>query len=107
MSDIWSASPFADERCSGVMSGVSVFRLLNHSTALATFKSTKTEMGGRLLQMSGMRMSYNTLLNGTRLVSVDIWDKEANKYLPLERLKLCKLLLEFLPKINVEYPRTY
>jgi hypothetical protein len=36
-----------------VMSGISVFRLLNYSTSVTTFESTYTEMGDRLLQMSG------------------------------------------------------
>mmetsp|Transcript_32071 Transcript_32071/g.59275 ORF Transcript_32071/g.59275 Transcript_32071/m.59275 type:complete len:1074 (+) Transcript_32071:111-3332(+) len=89
--NIWSALPFLNHRCTGVMSGVSVFRLLNHSTALATYESTYTALGDRLLQMSGMKMSYNTLIvNGTRLISVEMWDNEANEYLPLERLKLYK-----------------
>ena len=93
MSDLWAAYPFINYKCTGVMSGVSVFRLLNYSTAVATFESTFTEMGDRLLQMSGMRMSYNTLVDGSglgRLMSVDIWDKDAQEYLPLERLKLYK-----------------
>jgi len=91
VSDLWTALPFVNYRCAGIMSGVSVFQLLNHSTTMATFESTKTEFGDRLLQMSGMRMSYNTLVeNGTRLMSVDVWDEEVGDYLPLERLKLYK-----------------
>lgn len=91
--DLWTALPFMNHACTGVMSGVSVYRLLNYSTAVATFQSTYTSMGDRLLQMSGMRMTYNTLVNGTgsgRLMSVDVWDKDAQEYLPLERLRLYK-----------------
>jgi hypothetical protein len=90
VSDLWGALPYVNYRCSGVMSGVSVFKLLNFSTSLATFESTLTVTGDRLLQMSGMKMSYNTFLNGTRLISVDIWDDDAKGYLPLDRLKLYK-----------------
>ena len=93
VSDLWSALPFVNHICTGVMSGVSVFRLLNFSTSVATFESTYTKMGDRLLQMSGMKMTYNTLLNGTgpgRLISVDVWDRQKKEYLPLERLKLYK-----------------
>lgn len=53
VSDIWGALPFLNTVCTGVMSGVSVFQLFNYSTAVATFESTYTLMGDRLLQMSG------------------------------------------------------
>jgi len=95
--DIWTALPFANFPCTGIMSGVSVFRMLNFSSAVSTFESTYTNMGDRLLQMSGMRMSYNTLIDGAglgRLISVDVWDKEEHTYLPLERLKLYKFATE-------------
>ena len=87
VSDIWAALPFINHMCTGAMSGVSVFRLLNYSTSVATFESTFSAMGDRLLQMSGMKMTYNTLLNGTgsgRLISVEVYDQQKNKYLPLE-----------------------
>jgi len=93
VSDIYGALPFINNLCTGVMSGVSVFRMFNYSTAVATFESTFTSKGDRLLQMSGMKISYNTLLDGSgpgRLMSVDVWDHEAQEYLPLERLKLYK-----------------
>ena len=53
VSDVWGALPFLNHVCTGVMSGVSIFRLLNYSTAVATFESTYTDMGDRLLQLSG------------------------------------------------------
>jgi hypothetical protein len=53
VSDLWGALPFLNNICTGVMSGVSVFCLLNYSTAVATFESTYTDMGDRLLQVSG------------------------------------------------------
>ena len=56
VSDLWAALPFLNHVCTGTMSGVSVFKLLNYSTAVATFKSTYTAMGDRLLQMSGEKM---------------------------------------------------
>ncbi|KAL9186795.1 hypothetical protein ACHAXT_010515 [Thalassiosira profunda] len=91
VSDLFAALPFMNDLCTGVMSGVSVFKLLNYSTAVATYESTYTPMGDRLLQLSGMRMTYNTLVEGDgtgRLMAVEVWDKEEKKYLPLERLKL-------------------
>mmetsp|Transcript_32654 Transcript_32654/g.39673 ORF Transcript_32654/g.39673 Transcript_32654/m.39673 type:complete len:1372 (-) Transcript_32654:215-4330(-) len=95
--NIWEALPFANFLCTGVMSGVSVFRLLNYTTAVSTFESTYTTMGDRLLQMSGMKISYNTLVDGSgsgRLMSVDVWDKDTQVYLPLERLKLYKFVTD-------------
>ena len=56
VSDLWGALPFLNHMCTGTMSGVSVFKLLNYSTAVATFESTYTAMGDRLLQMSGEEM---------------------------------------------------
>ena len=53
VSDVWGALPFLNHVCTGVMSGVSVFRLLNYSTSVATFESTYSDMGDRLLQLSG------------------------------------------------------
>lgn len=88
MSDISAAYPFENYlMCTGTMNGVSVLRLLNYSTASATFESSASASGGALLQLSGMKISYNTLLQGTghgRLVSVDIWDADSQEYLPLQ-----------------------
>ncbi|KAL7482302.1 hypothetical protein ACHAW6_007980 [Cyclotella cf. meneghiniana] len=91
VSDLWAALPFMNNICTGTMTGVSVFRVLNYSTSVATFQSTYTEMGDRLVQMSGMRMTYNTQLEGSgkgRLISVEIWNRQKNEFLPLERLEL-------------------
>merc|ERR1719253_1124637 len=52
--DLWAALPFINQLCTGVMSGVSIYRLLNYSTAVSAFESTYTPMGDRLLQVSGM-----------------------------------------------------
>ncbi|KAL7529722.1 hypothetical protein ACHAXR_009329 [Thalassiosira sp. AJA248-18] len=89
--DLWTAFPFMNYICTGIMSGVSIYRLLNYSTAVSTFESTYTPMGDRLLQMSGMRMTYNTLVDGSgpgRLMAVEMWNKDKNSYVPLERLRL-------------------
>lgn len=88
ISNIWDSLPFPNNLCSGVMSGVSMFKAFNHSVALATFEYENTDLGDRLLQISGMRLVYNTRLQGSRLISIDVWDEAAQDYLPLERLKL-------------------
>jgi hypothetical protein len=67
---------------SGTMSGLSLFTLFNYTT------SVYTEDGGRLMQVSGMRVEYNTLIVGSRLISIDVWDRSKETYLPLDRLKL-------------------
>ena len=70
------------------MSGVSVFNLFNFSIAMATFEGENTANGSLLLQVSGMRLTYNTRLTGSRLISIEIHDEESNTFLPVERLKL-------------------
>lgn len=93
LSDLQAAFPFENYLCTGVMSGVSVFRLLNYSTATATFESSLTDTGDHLLQMSGMQIKYNTLLQGSghgRLISVNILDGDSQVYLPLDHAKMYK-----------------
>lgn len=46
--------------------------------------------GGRLLQVSGMKIVYNTDLDTSRIISIDIIDKKTNTFEPLDRLKLYK-----------------
>ena len=92
--DLWAALPFINQLCTGVMSGVSIYRLLNYSTAVSAFESTYTPMGDRLLQVSGMRMTYNTLASSGRLMAVEVYDKETKSYQPIERLKLYKFVTD-------------
>jgi hypothetical protein len=70
------------------MSGLSLFKLMNYTTSVSTFEGTDTTEGGRLLQVSGMRVTYNTELTESRLIAVEIWDDTQQKYLPLDRSKL-------------------
>ena len=86
VSDLYRAMPFSNVLCSGVMSGVSLFKLLNYTTSMASFEGVYTQDGDRLLQISGARYSYNTQLNSNRLISVDIWNETSLEYQPIERL---------------------
>ena len=95
VSNLWSALPFANQVCRGTISGLSMFKILNFSTATATFTSTRTEMGDRLLQLSGVRATYNTQLEVSpnvtgsgRLVRVDVLNRATGAYEPLERLRM-------------------
>jgi len=90
ISNLWDALPFPNNICTGKISGVSLFQLFNYSVSVATFQGADTELGDRLLQVSsGMRLTYNTQLEGgSRLIDLEIWDGAAKEYLPLERLKL-------------------
>jgi 7 transmembrane sweet-taste receptor of 3 GCPR/5'-nucleotidase, C-terminal domain len=94
VSDIWTMLPFPNTACTGVMSGLSIFRLVDYSTREATFESTYTALGDRLLQVSGMRYTYNTQLPAnettSRIVAIDIWDEATKSYQPVDRLKLYK-----------------
>ena len=90
ISNLWDLLPFANNVCKGVMSGVSLFQLFNYSLSQATFEGHNTNLGGYLLQVSGLRLTYNTQLTGSRLFALDIWDDTRNDYVPVERLQLYK-----------------
>ena len=90
MSDIWAAFPFANTDCTGTISGVTIFRLFELATREAAFVSVDVENGDRLFQVSGLRYTYNTLMEAPRLVKLEILDKETQEYVPVERLKLYK-----------------
>lgn len=88
VSNIWDALPFPNTLCTGTMNGIHLFQLMNYSIGVATFEGVDTDDGGRLLQMSGMKVTYNTLLEGSRIISIDILNKDTDEYEPIERLKL-------------------
>ena len=89
MSDIWSALPFDNNLCTGVISGVSLFRLFNYSLTYSTFEGENTDLGDRLFQVSGLRISYNLQLESTsRLVKMEIWKEDTQNYTDVERLGL-------------------
>jgi len=88
ISDIWEAMPFSNNECTGVLSGISLFQLLDYSIQVATFEGVDTENGGKLLQTSGLRVVYNTEWEGSRIVSIHVLNQTTNTYLPIERLKL-------------------
>jgi hypothetical protein len=88
LTELYAGLPFPNTECVGTMSGLSVFKLLNYSTSVSSFQGEETDDGGKLLQVSGMTVTYNTQLNQTRLIAVDIWDGAQQKYTPLDRLKL-------------------
>lgn len=90
VSDIWNALPYPNTLCKGYMNGIHLFQLLNYSISIATFEGEDTDDGGRLLKVSGMRVVYNTDLDGSCIVSIDIFDKCIDDYAPIERLKLYK-----------------
>ncbi|CAB9516276.1 Gamma-aminobutyric acid (GABA) B receptor [Seminavis robusta] len=94
-SNIWRSFFFANTLCEISMSGLSLFRLFNYSTSLATFRPWNSNAadrpGDRLFQVSGARITYNTELNTSRLISMKIWDKETQEYEPVDRLKIYKV----------------
>lgn len=88
VSNIWDALPFPNLMCTGTMNGVSLFRLFNYSINVATFEGENTSNGDRLLQVSGMKVTYNTEMEGRRIVKMETLDKTTGAYEPVERLKL-------------------
>eukprot|EP00667_Euglena_gracilis_P006235 EG_transcript_6279 len=93
VSDIWAAMPFADNLCQATVLGVTLFDIFNYSTALATFSSSTSGTADRLLQVNGVRVTYNPALSpiGGRLIALEVWDKTTLQYVPLERLRLYTL----------------
>lgn len=107
MSNLWESLPFPNTLCSGTMTGVSLFKLFNYSTSVANFEVKETVSGGQLLQVSGARLRYNTKLpqGASRMVRLEIWDKNANQYAPVQRLQLYKFATDnFLCETNIPYP---
>ena len=91
VSDLWEALPYANTYCEVHMTGLSLFKLFNFSTSVALFVSEFRGTADRLLQVSGMRLTYNTELETNRLISIDVMDKQTGNYKPLERLEIYKL----------------
>jgi len=105
VSNLWEALPFPNTDCTGRISGVNLFQVFNYSTSVATFEGEKTTTGGTLLQMAGMRIVYNTELSPSRLLSIEVWDREAEAFLPLERLRIYKFATDsFLCDGNDPFP---
>jgi hypothetical protein len=90
--DLFAALPFPNTMCTGTMTGLSLYKLLDYTTRVVTFETHDTDDGGRLLQVSGMQVTYNTQLpsSNSRLVKVEIWDDTTLSYQPLERFQLYK-----------------
>lgn len=106
VSDIWGAMPFGNTLCTGVISGVSLFKLFNYSVTYSTFEGENTQLGDRLLQVSGLRISYNLgLANTTRLVAMEVWDKTTQSFREVERLALYSFVsASYMCSGFVEYP---
>lgn len=88
VSNIWSALPYPNNLCTGVMNGIHLFQLLNYSMSVATFEGENTDDGGRLLQISGLKITYNTELSPSRIISIDVFDRGSGLFQPIDRLKL-------------------
>jgi hypothetical protein len=105
ISNLWEALPFPNTVCNGTMTGVSLFNLLNYSIGLATFEGSETETGGLLLQISGVRVTYNTKLIGSRIVAIEIFDSMQNIYSDIDRLHLYTFATDsFLCSVYDRYP---
>ena len=89
-SDLWAALPFPDTLCTGTLSGISLVRLLDYSYKRAYFNDTHNSDADRLLQVSGMRITYNSNIpqGQSKIVSVEILDLESETYKPVDPFKL-------------------
>lgn len=92
VSNLWETVPFANNVCEGYISGLNIWKLANHSVSAAIFSYANTAEGGNVLQSSGLRITYNTLLDRSpgRLVDLKIWNATQEAFVPIERLKIYK-----------------
>ena len=88
VSDLYEALPFTNNLCTGRMNGVHLFQLLNYSMSVATFEGEDTDDGGRLLQSSGLKVTYNTELSPNRIISIEVMDRESGQFKPIDRLQM-------------------
>ncbi|CAJ1956725.1 unnamed protein product [Cylindrotheca closterium] len=106
VSNIWSSLPFDNTLCTGVISGVSLFQLFNYSVTYSTFEGENTQLGDRLLQVSGLRISYNLQLpEDSRLVQMEVWNEDRQEYANVDRLGLYSFVTDsYTCSGFVEYP---
>ena len=88
VNNIWESLPFPNNLCTGRINGVHLFQLLNYSMSVATFEGEDTDNGGRLLQSSGLKVTYNTELSPSRIISIDVLDRKSGQFQPIDRLQI-------------------
>ena len=90
--DLWLALPFPNTLCTGTMTGISLFRLLDHATRTGTFDVRKAEGASDLLQLPrGMRVTLNKNRGGQgtpKIQRIEIYDRQSDEWQDLQRLKL-------------------
>ena len=89
--NLWRGLPFPNTLCTGVMSGISLYRVLEYSTRVASFDDVReADLASNLLQVAGLRVEYQQSLgfNVSKVVSVDVYNRTTELYEPLDRLKL-------------------
>lgn len=107
MSDIWTALPFPDAICTGVLSGVSLVRLLDYSYKTAYFNDTYSADADRLLQVSGMRITYSSKIpqGQSKIVSVETVDSKTGNWTKVQPLNLYSFAtIDFLCKDYHPFP---
>jgi 5'-nucleotidase, C-terminal domain len=92
ISNIWASFPFPNSVCTGIISGKSLFQLLDYSIATSTFEGWDSDNGDRLLQVSGINIVYNTAIpqGQSRILSIHVWKEDTQQWQHVERLELYK-----------------
>ncbi|CAB9513893.1 Metabotropic glutamate receptor-like protein [Seminavis robusta] len=90
LSEIWGMLPFPNTICTGTMSGVSLFNILEYSIRTATFEKHQSDQAARLLQVAGLKITYNNKLpyGSSRLLAVDVWNQKQGKWKSLSPTRL-------------------
>lgn len=79
--------------CNGTISGLSLFKLLEYSVA------------HELLQVSGLKIVYNSELQGSKIVSIQVWNETQQRFAPIQRLQLYSFATDnYLCHVNDPFP---
>eukprot|EP00538_Stauroneis_constricta_P012874 CAMPEP_0119549126 /NCGR_PEP_ID=MMETSP1352-20130426/2901_1 /TAXON_ID=265584 /ORGANISM="Stauroneis constricta, Strain CCMP1120" /LENGTH=1270 /DNA_ID=CAMNT_0007594597 /DNA_START=577 /DNA_END=4389 /DNA_ORIENTATION=+ len=104
---LYSALQFPNTECVGKMTGISLFRMLEFVTRIVPFDAIDSDEGDQLLQVSGMKITYNTRIpiGTSRLIGVEVLNKETGQYEAIERLKLYSFVTDsYLCGAYLRYP---
>lgn len=82
--------PLVGQRCSGVMTGLSIHRLLNSGVLASTHDGNTDLRNAGIYHVSGLRYSFNSQLvnSSDAILSIEVWNETLHSYGPLERAKL-------------------
>ena len=105
-SSLYESLPQINYVCNGTMNGVSLFELIHYSINQANFTGRVTRTAGELLQVSGMRITYNPELEDNKLVAIDVYDETTKDYKPMDPTALYTFATDsYVCKLYADFPK--